>query len=128
MIKAKRVYDEEEPTDGVRFLVDRLWPRGVKKTELKIDGWLKDVAPSSDLRKWFAHDPVKWPEFRRRYFAELDREPEAWDPILKAARGGDVTLLYSAHDPEHSNAIALQEYLESKMGARTRPAGSRARH
>lgn len=128
MIKIKRAYDKQEPGDGVRYLVDRLWPRGVKKAELKIDGWLKDVAPSPELRKWFAHDPQKWPEFRRRYLAELDRKPDAWAPILEAARRGAVTLLYSAHDPEHNNAVALKEYIESKLGARTRTAGGRARH
>jgi uncharacterized protein YeaO (DUF488 family) len=130
MCKLKRVYEREESGDGVRYLVERLWPRGVKKTALRIDGWLKDAAPSTELRKWFSHDPAKWEEFRRRYFAELDRAPEAWAPIREAARQGIVTLLYSSHDAEHNNAAALKEYIERK-GARLRSgprdkSGSRA--
>ena len=125
MIKLKRVYEKEAPDDGVRYLVERLWPRGVKKESLHIDGWLKEVAPSTDLRKWFSHDPEKWPEFRRRYFAELDRAPEVWAPIRSAARRGTVTLLYSSHDTEHNNAVALKEYIQQKLGARAaRAAGS----
>ena len=77
MIKLKRVYEKEDPSDGVRYLIERLWPRGVKKAALRIDAWLKDAGPSTELRKWFGHDPEKWQEFRRRYFAELDRVPEA---------------------------------------------------
>ncbi len=118
MIKLKRVYEGEDPDDGVRYLVERLWPRGIKKTSLRIDGWLKDAAPSTELRKWFNHDPEKWQEFRRRYFAELDRVPNAWAPISEAARKGTVTLLYSSHDTEHNNAVALKEYIEKKAGAR----------
>ena len=95
MIKLKRVYETASPEDGRRFLVERLWPRGIKKTSLDLDGWLKDVAPSTQLRQWFSHDPKKWDEFQQRYKAELDRHPEAWDPILKAARRGTVTLVYS---------------------------------
>ncbi|HOK46186.1 MAG TPA: DUF488 domain-containing protein [Bryobacteraceae bacterium] len=128
MIKLKRVYEEESPGDGVRYLVERLWPRGVKKTSLRIDGWLKDAAPSTELRKWFSHDPAKWQEFRHRYFAELDRATEAWAPILDAARRGTVTLLYSSQDTEHNNAVALKEYIEQKAGVKTRAAGGRKRH
>ncbi|MGE5568402.1 MAG: DUF488 domain-containing protein [Rhodospirillales bacterium] len=128
MIKLKRVYEEESSDDGVRYLVERLWPRGVKKTSLRIDGWLKDAGPSTELRKWFSHDPAKWQEFRRRYFAELDRAAEAWAPILDAARQGTVTLLYSSHDTEHNNAVALKEYIEQKAGVKTRAAGGRKRH
>ena len=116
VLALKRVYDKKAPNDGVRFLVERLWPRGIKKTALPIDDWLKDVAPSDSLRRWFAHDPKKWPEFRRRYFAELDQHPEAWEPIRSAARRGRVTLIYSSHDTEHNNAVALQEYLQSHKG------------
>jgi uncharacterized protein YeaO (DUF488 family) len=116
MVALKRAYEKAAPEDGVRFLVERLWPRGVKKTDLQIDGWLKDVAPSDTLRRWFAHDPKKWPEFHRRYFAELDSHPEAWEPIQSAARHGRVTLVYSAHDTEHNNAAALKEYLQARMG------------
>ena len=112
MITIKRVYDRPEPSDGTRFLVERLWPRGVKKDTLRLDGWLKEVAPSDALRRWFGHDPAKWQEFQRRYGAELESKAEAWQPILKAARRGNVTLLYSAQDTEHNNAVALKAYLE----------------
>jgi uncharacterized protein YeaO (DUF488 family) len=114
MIKLKRVYDKEDSADGVRYLVERLWPRGIKKTSLHLDGWLKDVGPSTELRKWFSHDPEKWEQFKRKYFAELDRAPENCEPILQAARKGAVTLLYSSHDTEHNNAVALKEYIEEK--------------
>jgi uncharacterized protein YeaO (DUF488 family) len=122
MIKLKRVYEEEAPDDGVRYLIERLWPRGIKKESLHIDAWLKDAGPSTELRKWFSHDPEKWNEFRRRYFAELDRATE-WAPIREAAQRGTVTLLYSSHDTEHNNAVALKECIERKMGTRTRAAG-----
>ena len=125
MIKLKRVYEKQTGDDGVRYLVERLWPRGVKKDSLRIEGWLKDAGPSSDLRKWFHHDPEKWQEFRRRYFAELDRAPDSWAPIREAAERGTVTLLYSSHDLEHNNAVALKEYLTRKMSARSRAAGHR---
>ena len=116
MIYLKRAFEEASPDDGFRFLVDRLWPRGVKKTELALDGWFKEVAPSDKLRRWFAHDTSKWDEFRRRYFAELDRRPEVWREIGDAARNRRVTLVYSAHDEEHNNAVALKEYLGAHMG------------
>ncbi|MDQ3829852.1 MAG: DUF488 family protein [Candidatus Tectomicrobia bacterium] len=112
MIQVKRVYDRPEPADGARFLVERLWPRGVKKTALPLSGWLKEVAPSDALRRWFGHDPAKWEEFQRRYFAELDSRPEAWHAILEAARRGHVTFLYSARDTEHNNAVALKTSVE----------------
>ena len=115
MVHTKRVYDPFDARDGARFLVERLWPRGMRKSSLRMDGWLKDVAPSDTLRRWFGHDPAKWEEFRRRYFAELDRAPDAWRPLVEAARGGDVTLLYSARDTEHNNAVALKAYLERHM-------------
>jgi uncharacterized protein YeaO (DUF488 family) len=98
------------------LLVDRLWPRGVKKQSLRLAGWLKEVAPSDALRKWFAHDPAKWQEFQRRYFAQLEENPKGWQPILRAAREGRVTLLFSAKDTEHNNAVALQTFLEGKKG------------
>jgi uncharacterized protein YeaO (DUF488 family) len=127
MIQLKRAYDTAERADGVRYLVERLWPRGLKKEQLRLDGWLKDVAPSAELRKWFSHDPAKWPEFRRRYLAELDRSSEAWRPILDAARRGRVTLIYSSHDTEHNNAVALKDYLGTKLNAPRRPgAGKKA--
>jgi uncharacterized protein YeaO (DUF488 family) len=111
MIRIKRVYDPPQHEDGARFLVERLWPRGIKKTDLRMDAWLKEVAPSSELRRWFGHDPAKWAQFRRRYFTELAHRPEAWKPIREAARHGNVTLLYSARDEKHNNALALKTYL-----------------
>jgi uncharacterized protein YeaO (DUF488 family) len=112
VLKTKRVYEEVEPSDGTRFLVDRLWPRGIKKEKLEMKAWLKDVAPSPELRKWFAHDPGKWQEFQQRFRAELEANPDAWKPILEAAKQGDITLLYSARDTEHNSAVLLQEFLE----------------
>jgi uncharacterized protein YeaO (DUF488 family) len=120
MIQLKRAYEPADKEDGIRFLVERLWPRGVKKSELPINGWLKDAAPSTELRKWFAHDPAKWPEFQRRYFGELDKNAGTWKPILEAARHGRVTLIYSSHDTEHNNAVALKQFLERKLRGRTR--------
>jgi uncharacterized protein YeaO (DUF488 family) len=115
MIRLKRVRDAPSRQDGRRFLVERLWPRGVRKEDLAMDGWLKDAGPSTELRKWFSHDPAKWEKFREKYFAELDGRPEAWEPIRKSAGHGTVTLLYSSHDTEHNNAVALKEYVERKM-------------
>lgn len=115
MIQLKRVYDRPAPNDGTRFLIERLWPRGVKKASLRIDAWLKDAGPSHELRKWFSHDPKKWDEFRRRYFSELDHDREAWAPILKAAQQETVTLLFSSHDTEHNNAVALKQYVEMRI-------------
>jgi len=117
-IQTKRVYEKAGEADGARFLVERLWPRGMKKAALQMDDWLKEVAPSDALRKWFAHDPKKWTEFQRRYCAELDAHPDTWLPLMAAARKGDVTLLYSAHDTEHNNAAVLQAYLSKRLGAR----------
>ena len=120
MVALRRVYEPPGSTDGTRFLVERLWPRGMKKDSLKMDGWLKEVAPSDSLRRWFGHDPAKWKEFCRRYGDELDVRKEAWHPILEAARRGTVTLLYSARDTEHNNAVALKAYVEKHIGARGR--------
>jgi len=123
MIKLERVYDKTSSADGKHYLVERLWPRGIKKTSLHLDGWIKDAAPSTELRKWFSHDPEKWEEFRRKYFVELDRAPETWEPILQAARKNNVTLLYSSHDTEHNNAVALKQYLDQHKRSRAvRPA------
>ena len=115
MIKVKRAYDEPDDKDGKRYLIDRLWPRGITKASLKIDGWLKEVAPSQALRRWFNHDPQRWAEFRRKYFEELDVNPEAWTPLVGAARKGFVTLIYGARDTEYNNGVALAEYLRQKM-------------
>jgi uncharacterized protein YeaO (DUF488 family) len=117
-IQTKRVYDPPARRDGARFLVDRLWPRGMKKESLRTDAWLKEVAPTKALRKWFAHDLEKWPEFKRRYAKELDVHPDVWQPLLDAARKKNVTLLYSARDTEHNNAIALKAYLDAKRKGR----------
>ena len=112
MLKVKRVYESTEECDGVRFLVERLWPRGMKKENLNMEAWLKDVAPSDELRRWFDHEPRKWGEFQKRYRAELADNPNAWRPILEAMERGDVTLLYSARDIEHNNALVLKSFLE----------------
>ena len=114
-MRVKQVYEPARREDGRRFLVDRLWPRGIKRETLSLDAWVKEVAPSDTLRRWFAHDPYRWDEFRRRYAAELDRRPEAWGPILEAARTGTVTLVYSARDSRHNNGVALKGYLEKKL-------------
>ncbi len=98
MLKIKRVYEDPKRDDGTRFLVERLWPRGFKKEELKMKAWLKDVAPSQDLRKWYSHDVAKWSEFQKRYRTELKNNSDAWQSILDAAEKGNVTLLYSAKD------------------------------
>ncbi len=115
MIRLKRAYDPPEAGEGSRFLVDHLWPRGMRKEALKLDAWLKDAAPSSELRHWFGHDPAKWKEFQERYAQELDSKPNAWKPLLQAAGQGDITLIYSAKDEEHNNAVALKAYLEKQM-------------
>lgn len=111
----KRVYEAVQPGDGTRFLVERLWPRGVKKEGLQMKAWLKEATPSPELRKWFAHDPAKWQEFQKRYRAELKAHPEAWKPIIKAAEHGDVTLLYSARDPEHNSALLIKSFVEEYL-------------
>ena len=118
MIKLKRVYQPASRDDGTRILVERLWPRGIRKEELKLDTWLKDVAPSDGLRRWFGHEPKKWNGFRDRYFGELDADPQIWESVAKAARRGRVTLIYSSHDTEHNNAVALKDYLEDKIRAK----------
>jgi uncharacterized protein YeaO (DUF488 family) len=114
MIRLKRVYERAGREDGKRYLVERLWPRGVKKEALRMDGWMKDAAPSTKLRKWFGHDPKKWEEFKRRYRKELEVNSEGVKQILEAMRKGDVTLIYSSHDAEHNNAVALEQYLEER--------------
>lgn len=113
-IKLKRTSEPAQDADGVRVLVDRLWPRGVRKESLKLDAWLKDVAPSTELRKWFRHDPARWEEFQHRYFAELDARPAALEELIAAVQRGRVTLLYSARDTEHNQAVALKAYLERR--------------
>ena len=120
MIYVKRVYDPPEARDGTRFLVDRLWPRGLSKEALRVERWIKGVSPSDGLRHWFGHDPDKWGEFQRRYSAELDGKPETWQPLVQAAQTGDITLVFAARDAEHNNAIVLRAYLTKKTPARAR--------
>jgi uncharacterized protein YeaO (DUF488 family) len=115
VITLARVYDQKTAEDRPRYLVERLWPRGMRRADLQLDQWLKDVGPSTELRRWFGHDPEKWDEFRRRYFAELDGRLEAWAPLRDAADAGHITLLYSSHDAEHNNAVALREYLMAQL-------------
>ncbi|MBA4148401.1 MAG: DUF488 family protein [Verrucomicrobia bacterium] len=123
MIFVKRVYEPARKNDGSRFLVDYLWPSGVSKETLQVERWAKSVAPSSALRKWFGHDPARWEEFQQRYFAELDQKPEAWQPLMDAAREGDITLVFAASDTDHNNAVALRIYLirHLKIRRSTRP-------
>lgn len=111
-LRVKRIYEPPSNQDGLRILVDRLWPRGLKKETCKLDNWLKEVAPSDKLRRWFGHDPARWEEFQRRYFEELDERPDVRQAVKELAREKTVTLLYAAHDPQHNNAVALKNYLQ----------------
>ncbi len=113
MIRIRRAYEPAARGDGRRVLVDRIWPRGVSKEEAQVDEWLKEIAPSNELRKWFGHDPERWEEFRKRYFRELDARPELVQQLREWADGHTVTLVYGARDTEHNNAVALKEYLEA---------------
>jgi uncharacterized protein YeaO (DUF488 family) len=115
MIKLKRAYEPATPGDGQRFLVDRVWPRGVRKDALHVEAWLKEAGPSTPLRKWFGHDPERWDEFQRRYRQELDAHPDALAPLLEAARQGDVTLVYSARDQQHNQAVVIRNLLEERL-------------
>lgn len=122
-LKVKRVYAPVEAGDGLRILVDRVWPRGLTRQAAQVDLWLKEVAPSHELRKWFGHQPERWAEFHRRYFAELEGSPEALRPILEGLRAGTVTLVYSARDSEHNQAVALRDYLLQKGLVKAAPEG-----
>jgi uncharacterized protein YeaO (DUF488 family) len=115
MIRLKRAYAPAADTDGARFLVERLWPRGVTKDALGIEAWVKDASPSPGLRAWYAHDPEKWPEFRERYTAELEANPEGWRPLLERARAGTITLVYAAKDTERNSASVLKGVLERHL-------------
>ena len=127
-VKLKRAYERPSAGDGTRILIDRLWPRGVKKTDAAIDHWAKDIAPSTALRKWFGHDPALWQEFRNRYAAEVHEHREQMDRLRAVARRGPVTLVYSAHDEVHNDAVALRDFLlgrqTKKRGPKTRPRSS----
>lgn len=110
-VKLKRAYEPASGSDGTRVLIDRLWPRGVKKTEAKIDEWIKEIAPSTSLRKWFGHDPARWAEFQHRYEAEVRQHPEYLERLRTLAREGPLTLVFSAHDEAHSDAIVLRDMI-----------------
>lgn len=114
-IRIKRVYDPPGPDDGLRILVDRLWPRGLSKASAGIDLWLKAVAPSDDLRHWYQHDVQKWPQFRQRYAAELDAKPEPVHEIRQRLAEGDVCFLYATRELQHNNAVALKDYIEGRL-------------
>lgn len=114
-IQTKRVYEPINPQDGIRILVDRLWPRGMTKEQVHADQWLKDLAPSTALRKWFGHDREKWETFRARYFSELDAKSEAMETLIDKAVKGRLTLLFSARDTECNQAVALREHLLSRF-------------
>jgi uncharacterized protein YeaO (DUF488 family) len=117
-IRIKRAYEEPEPDDGYRVLIDRLWPRGIGKEHLRLDAWLKELAPSPELRKWFGHDPARWEEFQKRYRAELSA-PEAQTLLTELAERADlgpVTLIYAARDEQHNNAVVIRELLEERLG------------
>ena len=114
-IAIKRVYDEPAPEDGVRILVDRLWPRGLSKEKARVNLWARDVAPSNELRKWYGHEAGRWEEFKRRYFAELAAAEDALEPVLDRVREGHVTFVYSSRETELNNAVALREYVEERL-------------
>jgi uncharacterized protein YeaO (DUF488 family) len=114
-IHLKRAYDPPGNDDGCRLLVDRVWPRAVTKDELRIDGWLKDLAPSTELRKWFGHDPKKWDTFKERYARELAQHPDALQELVEKAKAGRVTLVFGAKDTLHNNAVALKEQVERRL-------------
>jgi uncharacterized protein YeaO (DUF488 family) len=111
-IRLKRVYEKPARADGRRVLVDRIWPRGLTKREARIDEWLKEIAPSAKLRKWFGHDPARWKEFKKRYAAELDDRREQVEALARECKKRTVTLLFGAKDPKHNNAVALKDYIE----------------
>ncbi|GAB1717434.1 MAG: protein of unknown function DUF488 [Nitrobacter sp.] len=118
-IKLKRVYEPPAKSDGTRILVDRLWPRGLRKADAAVDQWIKDIAPSTELRKWFGHDPARWQEFRQRYADEIHEHPEQLDELRACARSGRITLVFGAHDEAHNNAVVLRDILLGRIGARS---------
>ena len=118
-IQLKRAYDKPQKSDGFRVLIDRIWPRGIRKEDLKLDQWLRTLAPSTELRQWFGHDPEKWDEFRKRYFRELDTHSEEIELLREKMRAGPLTIVFGSREERFNNATALKEYLE-KRPARTR--------
>lgn len=129
-ITVKRVYDPPSPADGLRVLVDRLWPRGLSKSAARIDLWVRELSPSNELRQWYAHEAEKWPGFKRRFFAELKTRTQSLDSLARAARKRKVTLLFGSKEPRLNNAFALKQFLESRTGRSQPPARApqRARH
>jgi uncharacterized protein YeaO (DUF488 family) len=119
MIKLKRVYEGPNPSDGFRVLVDRLWPRGISKEEAHIDEWLRDIAPSTELRKWFGHDPEKWPEFQRRYRDELKSNTQSLEKLLADTTGEDVTLVYASREEKYNNVTVLREVLQELIATKS---------
>jgi uncharacterized protein YeaO (DUF488 family) len=117
-VRLKRVYEPRSADDGTRVLVDRLWPRGVSKAEAAIDEWLKEIAPSTELRQWFGHDPERWEVFRQRFLKELAQHPDEVARLREFARKGRLTLVYAAHDEIHNNAVVLREVLLGRVGRR----------
>jgi uncharacterized protein YeaO (DUF488 family) len=122
-VRLKRAYDRPARDDGIRVLIDRLWPRGVSKADAAVDQWAKELAPSTGLRKWFGHDPARWQEFRRRYFGELRKHPDQIEQLRMLARQGVVTLVFSARDEVHNDAVALRDFL---LGRPVKPAAGPA--
>jgi uncharacterized protein YeaO (DUF488 family) len=114
-LKVKRIYEDAARSDGCRILVDRIWPRGLTREAAKLDAWIKEMAPSAELRRWFGHEPSKWASFKRKYFRELDQQDDVLDQLLESCSGGTFTLLFAAKDSEHNNAVALKEYLEKQI-------------
>ena len=131
MIRIKRAYEPSTRGDGRRLLVERLWPRGMRKEALLLDAWVKEVAPSTELRKWFSHRVDRWTEFQRRYRRELSAHHDALSSLLEASRRGPVTLVYSARDPEHNAAVVLRDYLARrtlKTAPRRKPGTAARKH
>jgi uncharacterized protein YeaO (DUF488 family) len=114
--KVKRIYESPEPDDGLRILVERLWPRGVRKDEASIDLWMKEIAPSHELRRWFSHDPAKWKEFKRRYWEEIKYKKE-FEELVKLTRERNITLLFSTKSLKYNNAVALKHFIEERLGS-----------
>jgi uncharacterized protein YeaO (DUF488 family) len=120
-VRLKRAYEKPARDDGTRILIDRLWPRGVSKADAELHGWTKELAPSTSLRKWFGHDPARWPEFRRRYTEQIRQHPELLGQLRAMARKGPVTLVYSARDEAHNDAVVLRDFLMRRKVAPPQP-------